>query len=391
MVDRKPRALMTAMVATLRDQGCLHRSDVEEAFLSVPRHLFVPSKSPAEAYSADVAIPTHFDAGGMAISSSSAPNIMATMLEQLDVDRGMHVLEIGAGTGYNAGLLAHLVGAKGTVVSIDLDDDVAREARAHLDAAGVTGVRVVQGDGWLGCPELTTGARPLFDRVEVTVGAWEVSPHWISQLRTGGVLVMPLWLRPGIQVSVAFVREEDRLRSTSAHGCGFMRLRGPHAGPETQVIVRGWADRVDGTTPEREWIAAIESAVPERVAELRALLAEPATATSVALPALGWTTRLALEERDTIALSGRQSWWHLACGLFTPERHSLAVFDAGRIVSFGDPFCADRLHDVLPELLPLHLGDLEIEARPHPVGPVPGAWVLERPEVDVVVRARVAS
>jgi protein-L-isoaspartate(D-aspartate) O-methyltransferase len=284
-------------------------------------------------------------------------------------------------------LLAHLVGADGGVVSIDFDEQVAQEARVHLDAAGITGVRVVHGDGWLGYTELATGAQPLFDRVEVTVGAWEISPHWIRQLRVGGVLVLPLWLRPGVQLSVGFVREHDWLRSTSAYGCGFMRLRGPHAGPETQVIVRGWADRVDGATPEREWIAAIANASPDRVAELRALLAGPAASVSVPLPATGWTTRLALEEPDTIALSGRQTWWHFACGLFAPERHSLAVFDAGRVVSFGDPVCADRLRARLPELASLHLRDLNIEARPHPVGPVPGAWVLERPEVDLVVRA----
>ena len=386
MTERSRTAtLRAAMVAALRDQGFVRRPDVEMAFASVPRHVFVPSVSPAQAYTTDTALATHFDADGTAISSASAPDIVATMLEQLAVGPGMRVLEIGAGTGYNAGLLACLVGPAGSVVSVDIDEVVAAEAREHLDDAGIPGVRVVVGDGWLGVPP--GDGEALFDRVEVTVGSWEVSPHWIEQLHPGGILVMPLWLRPGVQVSVAFVREGYRLKSVSAHGCGFMRLRGPHAGPDTHIIVPGWADRVDGASKEREWIAALEDASPDRVARLRELLGGPATSSRVALPAAGWTTRLALEERDAIALSGRRTWWNFACGLFAPGRDSLAVFDAGQIVSFGDPQCAERLRVRLPQLTALKLRDLDIQARPHPVGGVPaGAWLLERPDVDLVVR-----
>jgi protein-L-isoaspartate(D-aspartate) O-methyltransferase len=391
MVDPKPEALMAKMVEILRDQDCLHDADVAAAFLSVPRHVFVPEKSRAEAYTADVAIPTHFDADGAPISSSSAPNIMSTMLEQLDVAPGMHVLEIGAGTGYNAGLLAHLVGVTGSVVSVELDAQVAREAACHLADAKVSGARVVVADGWLGDPDATDDGQPRFDRVIVTVGVWEVSPHWIRQVRVGGVLVLPLWLRPGVQVSVAFVREEEQLRSTSAHACGFMRLRGPHAGPEMQVAVPGWRDRVEGATPEREWIAAVEHAEPEHVSALRALLAGPVTATRVPLPAPGWTTRLALEETDVIALSGRKTWWHFACGLFAPEGDSLAVLDGGQLLAFGDPACGNRLRARLPALAPLRIADLEIVAAPHPAPAAPGVWVLERPEVDLVITAAGAA
>jgi protein-L-isoaspartate(D-aspartate) O-methyltransferase len=197
---------------------------------------------------------------------------------------------------------------------------------------------------------------------------------------------MPLWLRPGVQVSVAFARGEERLRSTSVFGCGFMRLRGPHAGPDTHVVVPGWSDRAPGATPEREWTAALEDARPERVAQLRALLAGPAESIPVPLPSAGWTTRFALDEREVIAFSGRETWWHFACGLFAPERDSLALFDAGMVVSFGDRSCADRLVDRLPTLAPLQVHDLDIKAVPHPAGDFPDAWVLERAGFDLVVR-----
>src|SRR5206468_3750045 len=114
---------------------------------------------------------------------------------------GDSVLEIGAGTGYNAALLVSLVTSTGRVVTVDLDEGVAAEARDHLDHADAPSVRVVTGEGWLGG---ASGAP--YDRIEVTVGVWDISPHWVRQLRPGGVLVAPVSLRPGVQASIAFAR-----------------------------------------------------------------------------------------------------------------------------------------------------------------------------------------
>ena len=204
-IDGQVPALIAEMIDALRRRHCLHSDKVADAFRAVPRHVFVPGRPLAEVYSSETVIPTHFDNDGLSISSSSAPNIMAIMLEQLGVRPGMRVLEIGAGTGYNAGLLAYLVGPHGRVVTVDLDEEITTEAQKHLHAANIDHVRVVCGDGWFG-----SGVAETFDRVILTVGAWEVSPHWFEQLPVGGVLVMPLWLRPGLQVSVAFVRADPR-------------------------------------------------------------------------------------------------------------------------------------------------------------------------------------
>jgi protein-L-isoaspartate(D-aspartate) O-methyltransferase len=120
------------------------------AFLAVPRHLFLPGVPPERAYR-DEAIATKIE-GGLPVSSSSQPAIMAIMLEQLDVRPGMRVLEIGAGTGYNAALLQHLVGQRGRVVTIDIDPEVVGWARERLAAAGYPEVVVIEGDGADGWP-----------------------------------------------------------------------------------------------------------------------------------------------------------------------------------------------------------------------------------------------
>src|SRR5690606_2143908 len=92
----------------------------------VPRHLFVPQVSVGEAYSNSTVV-TRRDGDGVATSSSTGPGLMGVMLDRLGVDRGMRVLEVGAGTGYNAALLAELVGSSGLVTAVEITSDVAEE------------------------------------------------------------------------------------------------------------------------------------------------------------------------------------------------------------------------------------------------------------------------
>lgn len=220
-----PITLNLALIEQMKQDGNLHDPRIEAAFRAMPRHLFLPEIGIDKAYQNE-AIPTkHQD--GQAISSSSQPAMMAIMLEQLKLEPGHSVLEIGAGTGYNAALMAHIVGEYGSVTTMDIDEDIVANARAHLEAAGVRGVKVICTDGGEGYPP----AAP-YDRIILTVGTWDIAPAWSEQLKPGGRLVLPLSIIGGIQKSVAFRRIGDHLESLSAHSCGFMRLRGTFAGPE---------------------------------------------------------------------------------------------------------------------------------------------------------------
>lgn len=225
--------LRVAMVERLRMTGAINDPAVEQAMLSVPRHLFLPRCTLVEAYE-NVAVATRWEQGA-AVSSVSQPEIVAMMLEQLRIIPGMRVLEIGAGAGYNAALLAELVGPAGSVVSIELDTELAGEAAAHLAEAGYSPARarVIAGDGWLGWAD---GAP--WDRIEATAGVWDISPAWVEQLADGGILLAPLWL--GVtDVSVALRKRGDALRSESWALCGFVRLRGEGAGQPPLVRIGG--------------------------------------------------------------------------------------------------------------------------------------------------------
>lgn len=231
LTHRDVSILRETLIDELKAKGHLSSEPVEAAFRAVPRHLFVPGVSLEEAY-ADRSIPTK-RLDDHVVSSSSQPALMAIMLEQLDLEPGYKVLEIGAGTGYNAALMAHLVGETGQVITMDIDQDIVDSAREHLATAGFDKVQVGCADGGHGYAE----AGP-YDRIILTVGASDIAPAWWEQLKPGGRLVLPLEIRGG-QKSVAFERRADHLLSVSVKDCGFMRLRGVFAAPPVSQLQLG--------------------------------------------------------------------------------------------------------------------------------------------------------
>ncbi|MGR6913619.1 methyltransferase, FxLD system [[Actinomadura] parvosata] len=201
--------------------GYLKSASVQEAFRTVPRHAFVPADTPLEVtYQADSAVVTKRDEHGIAVSSVSAAYIQVAMIEQAELKPGMSVLEIGSG-GYNAALLAEVVGPDGQVISVDIDPEVTDRATALLDATGYgERVTVLTADA----EHEVSGFGP-FDAIIVTVGAWDLSPAWRHQLAADGRLVVPLRMN-GVSRSIAFRRANDHLVSTSAVVCGFVPMQG---------------------------------------------------------------------------------------------------------------------------------------------------------------------
>jgi protein-L-isoaspartate(D-aspartate) O-methyltransferase len=316
---------------------------------------------------------------GIGISSSSQPAIMAIMLEQLNLQPGQRVLEIGAGTGFNAALMAHLVGDASPVTTVDIDDDLVKGARANLAAAGFGGVSVVCADGG-------EGYRPnaAYDRVILTVGAWDISPAWVEQLREGGILLLPLDFN-SVQLSVAFEKRDGVLRSRSVQCCGFIRLRGDYAGPNVMAAL------------DESGRTLVEAADVERLnlAGLRALLAEQPEIGQLSLPG-DWLAHfslrlwLALNGALLIGLkldepaSGLGAGWYE--GILETEAASLCLVghaeaNAKPLYTYGGPAARARLQAMVadwqakgsPDPRAVRVTAYPVEAQ---VKPADDEWVL---------------
>jgi protein-L-isoaspartate(D-aspartate) O-methyltransferase len=259
--------LRAQLVGLLRERGALRTGRVAAAFAHVPRHIFVPDLPPEDVYT-DRSIAIKLQ-DGVPVSSSSQPAIMAEMIEMLDLRGGERVLEIGAGTGYNAALLAELVGPFGFVATIDVDAELVTAARAHLDDAGYPQVRTLCADGVRGDP----GGAP-FDRIVATVGVDAIPLAWVAQLREGGRLVAPLTIH-GQQKVIAFARTPRGLESDAIVDAGFIMLRGSSALAEsitlalddqgtTLRVLRAHARALDAATLARALNGKPRDAAPVR-------------------------------------------------------------------------------------------------------------------------------
>ncbi|MCB8944612.1 MAG: methyltransferase, FxLD system [Ardenticatenaceae bacterium] len=394
-----------ALIDKLTSDKLIQSSRVEAAFRAVPRHHFLPDIPLEKAYKDD-AIPTKME-NGRAISSSSQPAMMAIMLEQLDLQPGHRVLEIGAGTGYNAAIMAHIVGETGRVTTLDIDEDIVLAAREHVAAAAVPApVHVICADGTLGWVD-----QAPYDRIILTVGGWDISPAWVEQLAANGRLLLPLSLN-GPQLSVAFDRENGRFVSQSVAPCGFMRLRGPFTEPE-YILTLGPIPNLtlQAITPLPDQADAIYQWLQQPAPQQRTRIT--LTRRKLGRDLAGW---LALRERHFCHLVAHgeaadvglvpplfqtdSSKWQSSMGLWAKE--SLAVLapqktnDPARIelavCGFGpQATAAQRLWTVISEWerngRPT-INDLSITAYPlnHPYQPSPDERIIPKQWQQFVLR-----
>jgi len=217
MYEREREELIERLVRW----GYLTKSEIIEAFKKVPRHEFVPTHLRDYAY-ADQPLPIGH---GQTIS---APSMIAIMLDSLELKPGQKVLEIGAGSGYNAALIAEIVGPKGKVFTIERIAELSEFGRANLQKTGYGRVQVVVGDGTCGYKK-----EAPWDRILVTACAPEIPHLLVEQLKVGGKLAAPVGQHYMFQTwLVADKRSEKEISTRERGGCSFVPLVGKHGWKE---------------------------------------------------------------------------------------------------------------------------------------------------------------
>lgn len=349
---------------------------VEAALRRVERHRYVPDASLVDAYD-EKAIITHTFPDGTHLSCASGPSIVAGMLNALDVQPGHRVLEIGAGTGYNAALLNTLA-AGGPVTTIDINADVAAAARRNLDATGFPDVRVITRDGAEGAPE-----HGPYDRIIVTVGAWDIPPAWWNQLVPGGRLVVPLRWR-GTTRALGLTKRHDHWDCDWIFLCGFVPMLGQPGEHSTAIDPDGtvilhydidqpvdpaalhgvltrprseiWADATVASDEPFDRIWLHLSAVHDGTVRIEAR--QPAVASGLCTPAIA-TRSPALVDGESLAyltirrLPETPGRWQLGAIGHGPRGHHLATHIVDQITTWDRNRTADPHLTAYPSTTPL--------------------------------------
>ncbi len=186
------------MVRLMIDQGIKDKA-VLQAMRSVPRHEFVPENLVPHAYE-DRPLPIGH---GQTISQ---PYIVALMTELLELDPDDTVLEIGTGQGYQAAILGQIVKE---VVTVEIVQALATQAREKLHKLGYSNIKVVYGDGYYGYE-----SKAPFDAIIVTAAPENIPPPLIKQLKPGGKLIIPVG-RSGRTQNLKLVEKDEKGHTTT--------------------------------------------------------------------------------------------------------------------------------------------------------------------------------
>ncbi len=198
-----------SLIKHLKESGYLKTPRVMRAFQEVKRELFIPKGMRQHAY-ADQPLPI---GEGQTIS---APHMVAMMTELLEPSKGDRVLEVGAGSGYQAAILSRLVKK---VYTVELEKNLAEKASRALEKAGYTNVEIRVGDGSGGWKE-----HAPFDKVMVTCASPEIPQPLVDQLKEGGIMAIPVggsWQ----QELIIGRKKNGKLLKERHGGCVFVPLR----------------------------------------------------------------------------------------------------------------------------------------------------------------------
>lgn len=205
---------MLMVAEQIRKRG-VRSPKVLAAMERVPRHLFVPQELAARSYN-DEPVPIGER------QTISQPYMVAAMTEALELEGHERALEVGAGSGYQAAILAQLARE---VITIEARTPLAEAARDRLVMLGYGNVRVVTGDGTLGCSE----AAP-FDAILVAAAAPQIPPPLIEQLAEGGRMVIPVG-KSDRQMLMRIRKSGGNAVQEELFACQFVPLQGRYGWP----------------------------------------------------------------------------------------------------------------------------------------------------------------
>lgn len=239
------------------------------------------------------------------VATISSPSFVAYMLDQLMVEPGMRVLEIGAGSGFNAALLGRLTGPAGQVDSVEIIPELAESARRGLKRADIENVSIICGDAGAALEHQAS-----YDRVIFTAGSYDLPAFLYGAVKDGGLLELVLRCPGGGDVLIIFRKSDGAFVSQTARDCEFVPLTGRGRMKELDAIA---IDDFDHPPPIEERPFSMTRTFP-----LRSYLA---------------------------IVEPRMRWFFEGFGLWDEPSRSLALVREGRITIHGGKTAGIALAD----------------------------------------------
>lgn len=210
------------LISNLLEMGYIKTDIVRDAMMKVPREQFMTPETRDYAY-LDRPIPLKH---GQTIS---APHMVAILCEKMGLEKGMNVLEIGTGFGYNAAVVAEIIGPEGHVYTIERIEKLKNVAEQNITRTGYsTNITVILGDGTKGYKD-----EAPYDRIYATASAPKIPEPLKEQLKIGGRLLTPIGHDTSVQELLCLNRlGENQFKSYNLGGVVFVPMIGEHGWPE---------------------------------------------------------------------------------------------------------------------------------------------------------------
>ena len=356
---------------------------IGSVFLNTPRHLFADKflKSNEEGeydeiILTDENIEKHLpdlyidrpillarNSEGEVISTISQPTLVLLMLKKLDLKEGQKVLEIGTASGWNAAMMAKLVGEKGHVYSVEILSELVVRARLKIENQKITNISLFDGDGGV------KTYQEKFDRIQFTVGSYDIPNIIHEQLKDNGLLLMVLKNRASFDCLILFKKKGNCLESIENSICGFVSMKGEYSMPELDRIkledLLIWKRLKDSKVIEEPfWWGSNYNSIK-----------------MLNLKTSGVTSFLAIVEPQFELFKADND--EPSFGLIDRENESIVIWKANQLVGYGNTKAFEKIKLAFDLYLKLGMPSatcfkLKVYPKDHEIKPEANQWLIKR-------------
>jgi len=303
-------------------------------------------------------------------STISQPSFVLRMLDMVQFEPGQKVFELGAGSGWNAALMGHLVGPEGRVYSLEIIPEVAQMAAKTIERLDIKNVSIIEADGGAGY-----AAGAAYDRAIFTAGAYDLPHHFFEQMKDSSLLLIVIKNEGGGDNLFLLRKTGEHFESIESMPCGFVQMKGKYQidslEPMNLETLPEWSELKHKEITKRPfwWGGKGKEGILWRTLGIRSFLS---------------ITEASFRAFKTERISERSREEHYF-GLWDKENHSLVVAKNDFLISYGNSVAEEQLMQDVKQWVELGMPsavsfELKIYPIDYPLTVSENQWIVKRSE-----------